>query len=152
MSLLEKIEKVCLDYLASSEEPWVPVSKLCERCRDVIGEEVSEKIVSKFISCHPEVNFFNITSVGDSEFEEYIQRKRIQLEPLVILKSRMPRQADLLKWMDKHIDSLIRMLEKSLSLEADINKRKNIERLIDRANSVKRKINFYLSKSINESR
>lgn len=151
MGLLEKIEKVCLDYLASSEEPWVPVSKLCERCRDVIGEEVSEKIVSEFISCHPEVNYFNITS-GDSEFEEYILRKGIQLEPFVILKSRMPRQADLLKWMDKHIDSLIRMLEKSLSLEPDVYKRKSIERLIDRANSVKRRINFYLSKSINESK
>ncbi len=151
MSQLEKIEKICLDYLASSEDPWVPVSKLCERCKDIIGVGVSDKIVVEFVAHHPEIIFFNIASVGDVEFEEYVKRKGIRLEPFVILKSRMPVKRDLLKWMDKHIDSLIKTLENLLLSESSNDKKEEIKRLIDRANSVKRRINFYLSKNSKEN-
>lgn len=148
MSYLEKLEMVCLDYLANSSDPWTPFSKLYEFCKDTFGEEFPKEKLFDFLSHHPEIKVFTIMPCDNPEFETYLRSKDIKLEPFVILRSRMPNEIDMLKWILRHIDGLTKLLEKQLCLESYKDRKTEIEKIINKANSLKRKISFYLSKKV----
>ncbi|MCX8065467.1 MAG: hypothetical protein N3G21_09900 [Candidatus Hydrogenedentes bacterium] len=152
MSHLEKIEMVCLDYLANSSDPWVPFSGLYAKCKEVLGESIVEKEIFEFILHHSEIRVFNTISIIHPEFERYLSERGIKLEPFVILRSRMPKESDLMRWMINHIENLIKILEKDQNTSIHGERKAKIEELVQKANKLKRKISFYLENNSKDHR
>ncbi|MGC8846793.1 MAG: hypothetical protein ACP5QY_13205, partial [Candidatus Hydrogenedens sp.] len=59
MEKIERIEEICLSVLKESQDPWVPLDILIQKCKEMIGEDrVDESIIVSFLKNHPEVKIF----------------------------------------------------------------------------------------------
>lgn len=112
MEKIEKIEEICLSVLKESQEPWVPLDILIEKCKEMIGEDnVDESIIISFLMNHSEVKIFDPLLTNIPEMKVILEEKGLKIQPIVILKRRLPDEKGIFVWIYKHLENLLVMLQ-----------------------------------------
>lgn len=141
MERLEKIEQICLTILAEEPRAWVPFSYLVERCKSVLNEEkLNEQMLLDFLNSHPEIMVMEPFGENSSEFKALIGNSKVKIEPVVILKKRLPRTSDLLDWFRKRLDELVQTLSSLAENEKNEMKRESTYKILHKATELKCKI------------
>lgn len=112
MEKIEKIEEICLSVLRESKEPWVPLDMLIQKCKEVVEEDkVDESLILSFLKNHPEVKIFEPFLPNTPEMKSILEEKGLKIQPIVILKKRLPSEKDIFVWMYQHLENLLVMLQ-----------------------------------------
>jgi len=111
MEKIEKIEEICLSVLKKSQEPWVPLDMLIQKCKEMLGEdEIDESLIVSFLKNHSEVKTFEPFLPNTLEIKSILEEKGLKIQPIFILKKRLPDEKALFSWMYQHLENLLNML------------------------------------------
>ncbi|HOV33439.1 MAG TPA: hypothetical protein PLX23_08765 [Candidatus Hydrogenedens sp.] len=147
MNRLENIEQLCLSILADSPDPWVPLDKLVQRCREIMGDEsINEAIIMSFLSKHPEVKVFDSFISNNPVLEEILGGQKQELQPVIILKKRLPKERDILIWIHNHLEKLISLLANTEGMETNDTKKEQINNILNKTKVLKEKVKKMIGK------
>jgi len=145
------MEQICLSFLADSSDPWVPLDKLVQRCRERMGDEsINESLLISFLSKHPEVKVFDFFMSNNPIVGEIIGEQKQELQPVIILKKRLPREKDILIWIYHHLESLISLLINRKEKETNATKKEQVNNILNKAKDLKEKIKKVIGEEKNE--
>lgn len=151
MNRLENIEQICLSILADSPDPWVPLDELVQKCRELTGDEsINGALIMSFLSKHPEVKIFDSFMSNNPVVEEILGEQRRELQPVIILKKRLPKERDILIWIYNHIERLISSLANREEVETNETKKEQINNILNKAKVLKEKVKKLIGEEKNE--
>jgi len=104
---LELLEQTCLDYLADTKSPLVPIETLLEFVRRTVDlAAVSQLNLLEFLRNHDEVEVLEGPAPGTPISGEILQAAGLLMGPRVLLKRRMPNQRELYAHMAVQLQTM----------------------------------------------
>ncbi len=124
MEKIEIIEEICLSVLIESKDPWVPLETLIQKCKDRMRDDrFDEAVIVSFLRSHPEIKVLDPFYINIPEVEGLFKRGDLKLQPIAILKRRLPDEKDIMIWLYRHTENLLEML-KNMEITAETETKK----------------------------
>ena len=147
---LERIEKVCLEFLRNSANPLVPVQVLHETCLAEGEAGLDCEALAKFLSEHAEIMVIDGSSEELPLPEEAFRQAGVHLGSRAILKSRLPSRQEIQEMFQQQVEhmraNLLEAIRKATAL-GDGAAVKDLESALERSYELEKKVKTHFSQN-----
>jgi len=138
---IERVEKICLEFLRSEANPLVPVSIVYEKCieEESVRDMLTEQALLDFLRGHRDVIVVEGLDDDAPVSLNTFDRAGLIMGPRAILKSRMPTQTEMKDMFQMQLQVMRDNLMQALHYAKEKNDEdmvRKIERALENADSI----------------